>query len=275
MKSMLRKIKSHLGISYNKSDLDLMARESLVRSNGFSGIVQVGNELKFRYRSNDLVARLSPHSDVAVVNQVLVNLEYHPAVDFFRVNFPERTSLKIIDAGANVGYSSVYFSSCFPGAEIACNEPDAGNVEVLNRNLAGPVLEGKVRVFRNGLLGSDSRSIVTNNDFRDGRDWSVTVEEVEGGEGDLTSISVEEVLRQMNWDRVDLIKMDIEGSEKLVFEDVSCLRFLERTTALAIEIHDEFNCRDLIYSRLRQSGFVIFNFAETTLAVKLEEMTVK
>ena len=272
MKRMLHKIKHHLGISYSKSDLDRLARESLEKAKIFSDIVQVENELRFRYESTELVARLSPHSDITVANQVFGDLEYFPAIDFFRVNFPERKELKIIDAGANVGYSSAYFSTSFPAARIACIEPDAGNVAVLERNLSGLIREGKARVFRNGLLGSSSRNIVTKNDFRDGLDWSITVDEAESGESDLTSINVEEVLRQMNWNTVDLIKMDIEGSERGVFEDPGCLEFLERTTAVAIEIHDEFDCRDLIYSRLKQADFVLFNYNETTFGIRKKEL---
>jgi len=42
----------------------------------------------------------------------------------------------IIDAGANVGYSSVYFLSNFPNCRVIAIEPDGDNFASLQKNLA-------------------------------------------------------------------------------------------------------------------------------------------
>ena len=49
----------------------------------------------------------------------------------------------IVDCGANVGYSSAYFLSRFPDAKLIAVEPDSGNFQMLQRNLA-PLLTSLV-----------------------------------------------------------------------------------------------------------------------------------
>ena len=267
MSSILRKFKKILGFQYSNSDQDELAIGAMQRSGKFTEVKKVDGEISFRYNGAlQAYARTCPHSDMYVSNQVLIQQEYRTVVDFFRINFPGRESLRIIDAGANVGYSSMFFLSEYPNAQIACVEPDGSNLQVLKKNLAPFISNKQVRVFQNGLMSEGGKSIATKNDFRDGKDWSVSVSEV-SGDSDLKSVSVQDIMREMNWGEVDIIKMDIEGSERFVFQNDSDLNFLDRTSCLAIEIHDEFGCRDDIYGILRKHDFVILNYAETTFAI--------
>jgi len=62
--------------------------------------------------------------------------------------------------------------------------------------------------------------------------------------------------------------MDIEGSEKEVFTNPnSDVSFLAITKCIAIEIHDEFDCREAIYEILTKYGFLLFNSGELTIGV--------
>lgn len=42
----------------------------------------------------------------------------------------------VVDCGANVGYSSMYFLDRFKGCEVVSIEPDRNNFEVMESNLA-------------------------------------------------------------------------------------------------------------------------------------------
>lgn len=77
-------------------------------------------------------------------------------------------------------------------------------------------------------------------------------------------------MTEHNWDIVDVLKIDIEGAERFVFESLETIMFLKFVKILIIEIHDEFNIRYFIYDQLRDNGFLIYNFGETTLAVNLK-----
>jgi hypothetical protein len=67
---------------------------------------------------------------------------------------------------------------------------------------------------------------------------------------------------------IDILKIDIEGSEKQVFTQVGAsLDFLRITRCLVIEIHDEFNCREDIYNILTANHFEISEAGEMTIAI--------
>jgi hypothetical protein len=62
--------------------------------------------------------------------------------------------------------------------------------------------------------------------------------------------------------------MDIEGSEKQVFTSPSSnLDFLKITKCIALEIHDEFDCRSDIYKVLNDFDFKLFNQGELTIGI--------
>ena len=56
-------------------------------------------------------------SDLDVFGQIFSGDEYASVSDLENVSF-------VIDGGANVGYSAVYFLSCYPAATVVSIEPD-------------------------------------------------------------------------------------------------------------------------------------------------------
>ena len=67
-------------------------------------------------------------SDVPTYDQVFLKREY---------DFDVKCSPKVIvDAGANIGLASVYFSNRFPNAKILAIEPEVSNFELLKKNIA-------------------------------------------------------------------------------------------------------------------------------------------
>ena len=67
-------------------------------------------------------------TDVMVYEQIFLKKEYH-----FEVN---KEPEFIIDAGANIGFASVYFANKFPKARILAIEPEKDNFEILVKNAA-------------------------------------------------------------------------------------------------------------------------------------------
>jgi len=57
----------------------------------------------------------------------------------------------IIDAGANIGASAVYFHTLYPQARVVCIEPERSNCTLLRLNTDGL----PVAVFEGGISGSD------------------------------------------------------------------------------------------------------------------------
>jgi hypothetical protein len=98
-------------------------------------------------------------------------------------------------------------------------------------------------------------------------DWGFRVEETDGDEG-IKAYTINELIKNNSFDVIDILKIDIEGSEKELFlNDRSDLYFLNITKVIAIEIHDEFNCRNEIYDVLKKFEFNYFDVGQTTIGI--------
>ena len=215
-----------------------------------------------------VIIRLDPHSDLLVFEQVFLNQEYLPVCEYIINNLLATKSKNfiIIDAGANVGYTSLYFSSIFPQADIYSIEPDSNNFSLLKDNITLNQLHLKIHPLENALLGKTEINLTTNNNFRDGKDWAITVVESEV-ETNLKSISIPELVNKYEFNEIDILKIDIEGAERFLFLEDCNLKYLKIVKSIIIEIHDEFDCRSQIYATLKKYNFIILNLGESTLAI--------
>jgi FkbM family methyltransferase len=211
--------------------------------------------------------RKRPSSDLDVFAQILNYLEYKPLVETFKANFVNRKELKIIDAGSNIGLTTLYLSRFFDDATFVCIEPNESNFEVLSFNLEFNSIENAQKI--KGGVWSKNTSLKLVSDFRDKSDWCFRVEETDE-KTDLEAFSIPYLIKKFNWNTIDILKIDIEGSEKEIFTNpTSDISFLAITKCIAIEIHDEFDCREAIYEILKQFNFEIFNTGELTIGVNM------
>lgn len=163
-------------------------------------------------------------SDRYTFNQVFVD-------DQYRLSFPFEPKT-IIDGGANIGLAAAYFAHKYPAANIVAVEPSAGNFEVLQKNIAA---FPKVKGLNKGIWNKDVHLHIINKSENDN---AFMVEETTADAPDaLPAISIESILRSQGWETIDILKLDIEGSEKEVFE-AGYEYWLPRTKAIIIELHD-------------------------------------
>lgn len=209
-----------------------------------------------------LETRRYPSSDLGIMFQIFCKGEYGPAVELLKKSRPAGRLLNILDAGANVGLSSLYFRAAFPDCNLVCLEIDDSNFTQLSRNLK-PL--GGVSLHKKALWKSDAWLNI-GTDFRDKSECSYYVTESEQPTT-LRGHSLAHFMDQSQWDKVDLLKIDIEGSERFLFETPELAHdLLSRTDLIAIEIHDEFNVRPVINKYLEQEGFRYFEHGDLTIA---------
>lgn len=201
-------------------------------------------------------------TDFEVFKQVFVNEEYKVVTDYFEDNGLSCST--IIDAGANVGFTTLYLKEAFPDASIISIEADESNFAVLTTHICLNNLSQVVGLLR-AAHHTGGLSMAISSDFRGGGEWAKrsVLSEVNTC---LKSVSIEEIMAYNNWLLVDLLKIDIEGAEQFLFKSRDTASFLDKTKVLALEIHDEFHLRIHIYDVLRSYGFTIFNSGETTFA---------
>ena len=138
----------------------------------------------------------------------------------------------IVDGGANIGLASVFFSKRYKEALIYAIEPDQSNFSTLCSNLANLP---KVRCIHSALWHRDA--FLRIKDINDDA-WAFTVEECSKDEsGSFAALSIASLMQQHAIERIDLLKLDIEGAERELFSQ-NVDHWIMRTKYIFIELHD-------------------------------------
>jgi FkbM family methyltransferase len=167
----------------------------------------------------------------------------------------------IFDIGANIGATSVFLLNAYPKARVIALEPDAGNFAVLRRNLE-PYGSRAVPVC-GALWHRRERLAIDRGHFRDGGEWSFQVKAAAADDGEVEGVTLADLMRQYNVERVDILKVDIEGAEEQVFESSTsgCLPSVAR---IAIELHNPA-CREVFFRSISPFGGRVSQQGEVTL----------
>lgn len=209
-------------------------------------------------------ARRYPSSDLGILFQVLGKKEYQPVIDILKKKRNSTAEIRIIDAGANVGYATLFFKAHFPNAKILSIEVDDNNFTQIQRNFNLNNFTSLIPIKK--ALWKRRANLEIKRDFRDKTECSYYVEEVDS-HTNLEGYSLHDFMKDQGWDFIDVLKIDIEGSERYLFEsDELADSLLSKTGLLAIEIHDEFNIRPSIYKHLTRNGFQYFAHGDLTIA---------
>jgi len=167
---------------------------------------------------------------------------YRQGIYAFR---PSTPAPYIIDGGANIGMSVLYFKRLAPGSEIVAFEPDPAIFAVLEKNVRAAGYSD-VRLVPRALWSADTT-------------LPFLVEGADGGrvgEGERT-VRVETARLRDYLDRpVELLKLDIEGAETEVLQD--CADKLSAVARLYVEYHSFRGQRQLLpdlLALLRDAGF--------------------
>lgn len=144
----------------------------------------------------------------------------------------------VIDAGANIGASSRMLASRFPNAIVLAVELEGSNYRMLERNV---IDHPRIESIHAGLWSSNEPLLVRSG--RDNENWSFHAE-VESGDGDASTIPgitieaiLDDVRTRHGLERIDVLKMDIEGGELPVLAD--CVSWIDRVDAIMIELHED------------------------------------
>lgn len=182
-----------------------------------------------------------PSSDVAIFDKVFIRKEF----DFKVKRHPD----VIIDAGANIGLSSIYFANNYPGARIIAIEPEESNFEILIKNVAAyknitPVKAAlwyentTIKLFDPGQ--GKWGFIVKGQDAHKGKDGNPLC--------DVLGLTINNVMEKFEISHIDILKIDIEGAEKEVFNHSHS--WIEKVDSLIVELHDSIKtgCKRSFYN---------------------------
>lgn len=155
---------------------------------------------------------------------------------------PESANV-IVDLGANVGVSTLYFRLRYPEATLYCFEPDPDN---LRRLRAQSAVLGDTRV-QNVALWSANGSLSFYVDPHRGSLSAVSVVHDRQQEIRVRARTLETVLEEEGISDVDVLKFDIEGAEE---EALVPFEHFERIQVLCGEVHADLCDAEAVFETL-------------------------
>ncbi len=213
----------------------------------------------------NVVLRDFSHSDLDVFKQIFVKEEYHLIMNLLKENHINDDKIVVIDAGANIGLTTLYLGAYLNNAFFYVVEPSKGNFDLLKRNFELNGYLDRSKLFQRALHSQMNFNFKISNDFRDMRDWGHTT--VIDDSGEIQSITIDKIIEDENLGVITLLKMDIEGAERFLFDDLSNCKFLEITKYIAIEVHEEFISQRKVIDTLINYGFLIAVDEEFTIGI--------
>ena len=91
-------------------------------------------------------------------------------------------------------------------------------------------------------------------------------EVLENDKYDIESITLDEIIETKKWDTIDILKIDIEGAEKQLFES-NYENWLPKTKVIMIETHDRMlpKCSYKVMKTINDYNFILYTTTEGTL----------
>lgn len=195
----------------------------------------------------------SGNNDYGVAYEIFVH-EYYNDHDLFN---RDRVKL-VVDLGANVGFSVLYFLHRYPSCRVIAFEPHPRHAAQATRNLILDGSRSRVELHMNAA-GAKTRSMNLS-------DQMSSSSLIDNGAADTISVEVLDIFPILQDKLIDILKIDIEGGEYEILDDP---RFEDLDIgAIVMEWHlrgdaqeEKFWCQD----RLRNLGFSIDEiFTETS-----------
>jgi FkbM family methyltransferase len=173
----------------------------------------------------------------------VVLLFIYGGVGEYNVDFSQLGRVEsLLDLGANVGLASIYLGQQLGIERAFCVEAAAANYRLLEQNLARNFQQA--RAIHAAAVGEPGAYRVEEN-AEPGQIRVVP------GEGSVKALTVPEILDLAEMERVDLMKIDIEGGEAEIFEHVG--DWGERVGAVLGEVHPPLTA-ERAYEQLAEVG---------------------
>jgi FkbM family methyltransferase len=215
------------------SVLDLYKGGPLFWFGGISSKFSHSKTIAVQLPSGGRVSVRPGQSDFSVLRQIFRDQGYSiPTVVAARIDREyrriraNRMTPVIVDAGANIGASSIWLKERFPEAAVVAIEPDPANAALARQNVAG--LQD-VTVIEAAIGGQTGFVSIISADAA----WALRTERAETG---YPVITVDQAVSAIISGKLLIAKIDIEGFEHDLFE--GDLRWMDDAFAIYIEPHD-------------------------------------
>lgn len=162
---------------------------------------------------------------IELYREIFLNKIYKPTLI--------RENPLIIDCGANIGMSVLFFKKLYPKSEILAFEANPSSFSLLELNMEANNITG-VQLFNCAL---NDRKEPINFYVPDHR-GSLNASSIKGyNNGKKISVQGQKLSDFLNNKKIDILKIDIEGAENKVIEDLVHHNILNSVDEIIIEYH--------------------------------------
>ncbi|HVB81194.1 MAG TPA: FkbM family methyltransferase [Candidatus Binataceae bacterium] len=176
----------------------------------------------------------------------------------------DRSIATIVDCGANIGDETVRFRHFHPKARIVAIEAAAQNFKLLQRNFAHDPL---VTCLHKGIWPTAARLKIDRVSSNEG----ISVAEVAANDAtyDVDAISIPDVMRKFGMERIDILKLDVEGTEYELFTR-NIDDWIERVNVLIFECpdHERPGTVSALYRKIATMDFDCFVNGENLVLIR-------
>jgi FkbM family methyltransferase len=148
----------------------------------------------------------------------------------------DRSAPTVVDCGANIGFATLYFKRAFPAATVHCFEANPDAFRFLEENVRENNLSD-VHLYPSALWNHDGAIEFFVNDVAGTLRASVRADR--GGGTSLTVKATRLSHLLSGLDRVDAVKVDVEGAEHEILDDLVSSGLLARPERYLIEYHHQ------------------------------------
>ena len=186
----------------------------------------------------------SEPSDYLILKQIFMHGEYDIPFSF--------NPQYIIDGGASIGLFAILFATRFKNASIVAIEPQRTKFQQLELNTGyyNNITAVQATIW-NKLCNLEI--LISGSE-----DWSFYVTEIAAMRGALNALSINHIMKMYSWPYIDIVKLDVGGSEQRIFEDN--YQWIPKTKVIIIELHDQHFPNS---SHTFRVAMAKYNFAET------------
>ncbi len=181
--------------------------------------------------------------DYATFEEVILNEAYNIPMPFIPTY--------IIDGGGNIGLTACFFATKYPRSSIVSIEPDQENFNFLQSNCKPypNIWPLKCGIWKENTHLKIENTNAGNNAF------TVTATK-EATQDTIQATTILSVMQKFEMPHIDILKLDIEGSEKEVFNG-EVDQWLPKTRVLIIELHDKMKkgCSRAVFQAINQYDF--------------------
>jgi FkbM family methyltransferase len=152
----------------------------------------------------------------------------------------------IVDVGSNIGLATLFFKRLYPASKLIAFEPDPETYAVLEKNVRDNALEGVLALNEAVYDGSERIFLYGDRETPGSPQQTMRSGRLAG---DTRSVPASRLSDHVT-EAVDFLKIDVEGAEDVVMQDLEERGKLRLVRRLAVEHHHHLDPDEDRLSRL-------------------------